>query len=114
MERTLAIIKPDSVEAGNTGNILAHLEAAGFRIVALKKIHLDEDQDLAEASVILGQTPGVASNPGTREIHVPVGGGAAASLSMLRRLDDAGIVITDFQLRRPTLDDVFLTFTDPD
>ncbi|MGD2100962.1 MAG: ATP-binding cassette domain-containing protein [Acidimicrobiia bacterium] len=76
------------------------------------EIHLDGDQDLAEVLLILGQIPGVTSNPETREIHVPVGGGAGA-LAMLRRLDDAGIVITDFQLRRPTLDDVFLTLTDP-
>lgn len=77
------------------------------------EIHLDNDQDLAEASAILGQIPGVTSNPQTREIHLPVGGGAAESLAVLRRLDDANIAITDFQLRRPTLDDVFLTLTDP-
>jgi len=76
------------------------------------EIHLGNDQDLDEAAVILGQIPGVTSNPETREIHVPVGGGAAASLATLRRLDDAGIAISDFQLRRPTLDDVFLTLTD--
>jgi ABC-2 type transport system ATP-binding protein len=77
------------------------------------EIHLDNDQDLADAWAILGRIPGVTSNPETREIHAPVGGGAAASLAVLRRLDDAGIAITDFQLRRPTLDDVFLTLTDP-
>jgi len=44
MERTLTIIKPDSVEAGNTGKILAHLEEAGFKIVALRKMHLTESQ----------------------------------------------------------------------
>jgi ABC-2 type transport system ATP-binding protein len=76
------------------------------------EIHLGNGQDLDEAAVILGQIPGVTSNPETREIHVPVGGGAAASLATLRRLDDAGIAISDFQLRRPTLDDVFLTLTD--
>jgi ABC-type multidrug transport system ATPase subunit len=77
------------------------------------EIHLDTDQDVAMASSIVGQIPGVVPNPDTREIHVPVGGGAVASLEMLRRLDDAGVAITDFQLRRPTLDDVFLTLTDP-
>jgi ABC-2 type transport system ATP-binding protein len=40
-----------------------------------------------------------------------VEGGAAASLAVLRRLDDAGITLVDFQLRRPTLDDVFLALT---
>lgn len=44
MERTLTIIKPDSVKAGNTGKILAHLEAEGFRIVAMRMTHLSREQ----------------------------------------------------------------------
>jgi nucleoside-diphosphate kinase len=44
MERTLTIVKPDAVAAGHTGNILAHLEKEGFRLVALNKIHLSTDQ----------------------------------------------------------------------
>src|SRR5438128_337116 len=39
-ERTFSIIKPDAVAAGNIGNILAHLQQEGFRIVALKMVHL--------------------------------------------------------------------------
>jgi len=36
MERTFAIIKPDAVAAGQTGEILAIVQKAGFRIVGLK------------------------------------------------------------------------------
>lgn len=36
MKRTLAIVKPDAVGSGKTGRILAHLEAEGFRVVALR------------------------------------------------------------------------------
>ncbi len=39
-ERTFAIIKPDAVEKNHTGKILAHIEKAGFRIVAIKRLHL--------------------------------------------------------------------------
>lgn len=39
-ERTFSIIKPDAVAAGQTGKILARLEQEGFRIVALKMVHL--------------------------------------------------------------------------
>jgi nucleoside-diphosphate kinase len=35
-ERTFSIIKPDAVKAGKAGAILQMLEAAGFRIVALR------------------------------------------------------------------------------
>ena len=44
MERTLAIIKPDSYGAGNTGKILAHLESEGFRIVGLRLVRLSRAQ----------------------------------------------------------------------
>ena len=35
-ERTLSIIKPDAVAAGNAGAVLARLEKAGFRVAALR------------------------------------------------------------------------------
>ena len=35
-ERTFSIIKPDAVAAGKAGAVLSRLEAAGFRIVALR------------------------------------------------------------------------------
>jgi nucleoside-diphosphate kinase len=44
MQTTLTILKPDSVAAGNAGNILAHLEKEGFRIVAMKKLRLTKAQ----------------------------------------------------------------------
>jgi ABC-2 type transport system ATP-binding protein len=47
----------------------------------------------------------------TRSLVVPVAGGAGALGEALRRLDDAGIALEDVGLRRPTLDEVFLTLT---
>ncbi|MCA9517555.1 MAG: nucleoside-diphosphate kinase [Myxococcales bacterium] len=44
VEQTFAIIKPDAVEAGNTGNIVQMIEDAGFTIRALKKVRLTEKQ----------------------------------------------------------------------
>ena len=43
-QRTLTIIKPDSVENGNMGKIVAHLEAEGFRVLAGRMMHLTEAQ----------------------------------------------------------------------
>ena len=39
-QRTLAIIKPDAVAKGTAGAILSRIEQAGFKIRALKLIHL--------------------------------------------------------------------------
>jgi len=34
--RTFTMVKPDAVASGNTGSILKHIEAAGFKIIAMK------------------------------------------------------------------------------
>lgn len=40
-ERTLVIIKPDGVQRGLIGDIIARLEQRGLKIAALKMIHMD-------------------------------------------------------------------------
>jgi len=47
----------------------------------------------------------------TRKLTVPAHGGAARLVQVVRDLDEAGIGIDDIALRRPTLDDVFLSLT---
>jgi ABC-2 type transport system ATP-binding protein len=44
-------------------------------------------------------------------VVAPVEGGAKVLTAALRELDDVGIEVQDVGLRRPTLDDVFLTLT---
>ena len=41
---TFTMIKPEAVEAGNTGAILNKIENAGFRIVAMKKVSLSKER----------------------------------------------------------------------
>ncbi len=43
MERSLVIIKPDAVARGLTGTIISRLEGQGFKLVALKMLHMDKD-----------------------------------------------------------------------
>ena len=43
-ERTFSIIKPDAVRKGYTGAILAEIEKAGFKIVAIKKASISKAQ----------------------------------------------------------------------
>ncbi|MFF7235853.1 ATP-binding cassette domain-containing protein [Streptomyces collinus] len=47
----------------------------------------------------------------TRKLTVPVTGGAKLLAEVIRELDSRGIEIDDVGLRRPTLDDVFLSLT---
>jgi nucleoside-diphosphate kinase len=41
-QRTLTIIKPDSTEKGNIGAIMNMIEEAGFSILAMRQLKLDE------------------------------------------------------------------------
>jgi nucleoside-diphosphate kinase len=43
-ERTLTILKPDSIERRNVGAIIARLEQEGFEILAAKKLRLSVEQ----------------------------------------------------------------------
>ena len=42
--RTFTMIKPDAVKAGNIGNILQMINQAGFRILAMKYLHITTQQ----------------------------------------------------------------------
>ena len=44
VQRTFSIIKPDAVAAGNAGRILAMIEDAGFRVLALRMTRLTKEQ----------------------------------------------------------------------
>jgi nucleoside-diphosphate kinase len=44
MNHTLTIIKPDVFGSGKAGQIIAHLEGAGFRIIAARVLQLSTEQ----------------------------------------------------------------------
>ncbi len=77
------------------------------------EIHLDSDVAYQSAIRLVSDQIDIGIDQNTRTVRIPLSNGAADSLVLLRRLDDAGVTIRDFQLRRPTLDDVFLTLTNP-
>jgi nucleoside-diphosphate kinase len=44
VERTFAIIKPDAVAAGHIGEIIAQIERNGFKILAMRMLHMTTKQ----------------------------------------------------------------------
>jgi nucleoside-diphosphate kinase len=46
-QRTLTILKPDTVSRHNCGAIIARLEEEGFQILAARMLRLSEDQAMA-------------------------------------------------------------------
>ncbi|MGW3485870.1 ATP-binding cassette domain-containing protein [Streptomyces sp. NEAU-H3] len=73
---------------------------------------------MEEAAEVLSRVavPEAGEDAVTREAHtrgltVPVRGGARLLVEVIRELDTRGIEIDDIGLRRPTLDDVFISLT---
>ena len=58
--RTLAIVKPDALGAGKAGKIIAHIEQAGFKIVASRVMHLT-DAEAGEFYAVHRERPFFAS-----------------------------------------------------
>jgi ABC-2 type transport system ATP-binding protein len=70
-------------------------------------------EELAVAEQVLGELAigPVKIHDHTRRVTAPVSGGSGVLVEALRRLDAARVTVLDVALRRPTLDDVFLTLT---
>ena len=43
MERTLVLLKPDTLQRGLTGDVISRLESRGLKIVAMKLMRMTED-----------------------------------------------------------------------
>ena len=70
-----------------------------------------EEVDRARAVLATHAVGEVRVTPQSRLLTAQVADGASSLRRLLDGLDDAGIAVLDFGLRRPTLDDVFLTLT---
>jgi ABC-2 type transport system ATP-binding protein len=77
------------------------------------ELHAQDPADLPLVAQVMAR---VGAEPprvdeGTRRVTVPVDGGTAAVPEAIRALDHAGLAVDDIAVRRPTLDEVFLTLT---
>jgi ABC-2 type transport system ATP-binding protein len=73
-------------------------------------------QDAADLPLVAQVMAHIGAEPprvdeGTRRVTVPVDGGTATIPEAIRALDHAGLAVDDIAVRRPTLDEVFLTLT---
>ena len=66
---------------------------------------------LAEAAGLIAADGSASLDEHTKRVTIAAEGGAQQLVDVVRALGDAGVAIDDVALRRPTLDDVFLTLT---
>jgi ABC-2 type transport system ATP-binding protein len=105
---TIAVVDHGRIIARGTADELkAQVGGERIEVVVHDRTRIDD------ARRILGQIGiGDASlDEHTRRVTVPSDGGSKRLGTVIREFDDAGIVIDDIGLRRPTLDDVFLSLT---
>jgi ABC-2 type transport system ATP-binding protein len=106
----------DSIAVVDHGRVIAEGTAAelkakmgGERVL----ITVAPESDLAAARDVLARiADGLPQvDPVARTVEAPVDGGARRMPEIVRELDAAGVLLDDLGLRRPSLDDVFLTLT---
>ena len=76
------------------------------------EVHVRDAEALPDVAAVLstaGRDPRV--DRATRRVWVAVDDGTRRLLEAMRALDHGGVAIEDLSLRRPTLDEVFLTLT---
>ena len=84
-------------------------QLGGERIeVTVDSPDLIDDAKQVLAGVAVGD---VEVNVATRTLLAPIAGGVASLSTALRELETRQVAVSDIGLRRPTLDDVFLTLT---
>nr|WP_322748133.1 MULTISPECIES: ATP-binding cassette domain-containing protein [unclassified Frankia] len=115
----------DVIAVVDNGKIIARGTAAELKSqVGGERVEIvvNDPADLDRARNVISRhctadTAGAAGAAGTvvderaKRLTAPADGGMRKLTTLIRALDEAGIVLDDFGLRRPTLDDVFLRLT---
>jgi ABC-2 type transport system ATP-binding protein len=104
----IAVVDAGRIIARGTADELKS-QVGGERV----EVVLRKPGDLENARDVLSRFCGgeITVDEHARKLTAPTSGGTESLVGVLRALDDAGIPLDDVGLRRPTLDDVFLTLT---
>ncbi|MEX2315493.1 MAG: ATP-binding cassette domain-containing protein [Thermomicrobiales bacterium] len=105
---TIAVVDHGRIIARGTADELKS-QVGGERIEVV--VHRREDVARAMELLVRDGDGECSVDEHTRRLTVPAFGGAQRLVQVVRDLDEASIGIDDIGLRRPTLDDVFLSLT---
>ncbi|MFL1431800.1 MULTISPECIES: ATP-binding cassette domain-containing protein [unclassified Nocardiopsis] len=106
----------DTVSVMEAGRVIAEgapdelkRRVGGSRV----EVVVTDPSELDKAAEVLGRVCGVPLDvdPDTQTVRAPVGGRGSELAKVVRALDEAGLDVEDIALRRPSLDEVFLSLT---
>jgi ABC-2 type transport system ATP-binding protein len=103
----IAVIDTGKVIARGTSDTLKKQVGGELLEVVVEAAHVAKTLEIVEA--ISGIKP--SFDEGLRQISAPVSTGSQALFEVLKAFDSAGIHALDVGLKRPSLDDVFLSLT---
>jgi len=101
----IAVIDHGTVIARGTSDVLKK-QVGGERLEITAEI-----QDLTKVQEIIAHVSGSTTHLDGRTVSAPVTSGSNTLIQALRALDEASIHPLDIALKRPSLDDVFLSLT---
>jgi len=109
----IAVVDHGKVIArGTSDQLKARTGGERVEVVVHERDHIEIASALLDKYSLRGSGKGdTAVEEHIRKITTPVSGGAKLLAEIIRELDTEGIEIDDIGLRRPTLDDVFLSLT---
>ena len=105
--RIVVIDKGTEIAAGTADELKTQTGGATL------EARVADPRDTGRAGAVLASVAGAGprSDPETGRVSIPAGEGTGLLLEVGRRLQDAGIALDDLGIRRPTLDEVFLSLT---
>ncbi|BBJ41368.1 daunorubicin resistance protein DrrA family ABC transporter ATP-binding protein [Streptomyces antimycoticus] len=95
------------IARGTSDQLKAHTGGERVEVVVHEREHIAVAEQVLR---VLGKGETTVQQH-TRQVTVPVVGGAKLLAEVIRDLDTRGVEIDDIGLRRPTLDDVFISLT---
>jgi ABC-2 type transport system ATP-binding protein len=104
----ISVLNHGKIIANGTPDALKR-QVGGDRVTVTLPARVPLDVSAGQLSAAIGEPAVVDAD--TRRITFEVGAGVVALADIVRALDQLGIAPEDLVLRRPTLDEVFLTLT---
>jgi ABC-2 type transport system ATP-binding protein len=99
------------IARGTADELKAKVGGERIEVVVQEPDEVYRGLELLTAALEITDPDSTSLDKHTRRITMPAPGGSSTLVEVIRTLDGAGIRIADIGLRRPTLDDVFLSLT---